>query len=147
MKRNFALCLIVALLSTAHNAPAPITEESPTPAATAKPRPRPRPNPTPQATVIPKPTPLSWAGRWQIRLRGGIYEMQLSQTGDHVSGTYSRHGGVVDGTVSGNILSGTYTTTQYHGVFRLSLSSDGRSFSGSWDSSWGVHGPWTGQRQ
>jgi hypothetical protein len=47
MTRKFAIYLIVAvLLSTTHDAPAPIAEESPTPAATPKPKPKPRPKPT-----------------------------------------------------------------------------------------------------
>lgn len=143
MKRNFPLGLIIAvLLSATHDAPAPIAEESPTPAATAKTRPRPKL--TPQPTLKPKPTPLSWSGTW--RSPEGI--LRLSQTSDHVSGTYDwNRGGVVDGTVSGNILSGTWTDNNHNsGVFRLSLTSDQKSFSGSW--TWnGQSGPWTGQRQ
>jgi len=144
MKRNFALCLIIAvLLSAAHDAPAPIAEESPTPAATAKPRPKPKL--TPEAPPKkPKPTPLSWAGTW----RSPEGTLRLSQTGDHVSGTYDwNNGGVVDGTVSGNILSGTWTDNNHNsGVLRLSLTSDQKSFSGTrtWN---GRSGPWTGQRQ
>ena len=144
MKRSLVLCLTTALLlSTAHRLPAPIAEESPTPAATAKPRPR--PNPIPQATIKPKPTPLSWAGTWVSQHQ---LPMRLSQTGDHVSGTYDwSGGGVMDGTVSGNILSGTWTQKNGQGSFRLSLSSDGNSFSGTWTAAFGISGPWTGTRK
>src|ERR1700692_4547565 len=122
MKRSLAFCLTATLLlSTVHRAPAPIAEESPTPAATAKPRPK----PTPQATVKPKPKPPSWAGTWVSQHH---LLMRLSQTGDHVSGTYDwSGGGVMDGTVSGNTLTGTWTQKDGQGSFRLSLSSDGNS--------------------
>jgi hypothetical protein len=151
MKRTLVFYLTTVLLfSTAHRAPAPIQEvpESPTPEHSAKPRPRPKP--TPEATLKPKSTPLSWAGTWQTRLRylsSAIDEMQLSQTGNHVSGTYNYKGGVVDGTSNGNILSGTWTQTSGDGVFHLSLSSDGKSFSGNWSASNGSSGTWTGTRK
>lgn len=153
MKRTLVFCLTVAaLLIMAHHAPAPIVEESPKPAATAKPRPRPRPKVTPEAMPKPKPTPLSWAGTWQTKglsmlSPDKVFGMQLSQTGDHVNGTYNFKGGVVDGTVRGNILSGTWTQTNSNGVFSFSWSSDGKSFSGTWTGTDGSTGPWTGQRQ
>src|SRR5215210_5767720 len=130
MKGRFLLYLTVALiLGPTHRAPAPIVEESPTPAATAKPRPKSvaEPKPTPRPTVKPKPTPISYAGLWETNFNN---ELRVSQTGDHVSGTYDSGRGVLDGTVNGNVLSGTWAWKNQRGIFRFSLSSDGKSFSG-----------------
>jgi hypothetical protein len=147
MKRTLVFCLTAAvLLSTPDRAPAPIAEESPIPTATTKPRSKfvAESKPTPRATVKPKPTPFSFVGTWETNYNN---EMRVSQTGDHVSGTYDQGRGVIDGTISGNILSGSWTRKNDRGVFRLSLSSDGNSFSGTWSRSDGSGGPWIGTRK
>lgn len=147
MKRNLLLCLTVALLlGTAHRAPAPIVEESPEPTATAKPRPKSGagPKPTPRPTVTPKPAPISYAGIWETNFNN---ELRLSQTGNHVTGNYDGTRGMLDGTVTGDILSGTFAWRNQTGVFRFSLSKDGKSFSGTFTGSNGQGGPWTGVRK
>lgn len=146
MKRSFLLCLTIALiLSTTHRAPAPIVEESPKPAAT-KPRPKSiaEPKPKPRPAVKPEPTPISYAGIWATNYNN---ELQVSQTANHVTGSYDGGRGVLDGTVNGNILSGTWAWRNQRGIFRFTLSGDGKSFSGTFSSSSGKGGPWTGVRK
>jgi hypothetical protein len=142
LRRTFRFSIIATfLLITAQRLPAPIQEA--TPMAAPKPKTVAKPKPTAQPTIKPKPTPLSFAGTWDTT----YYEMRLSQIGDHVSGTYDYRGGVIDGTVSGNILSGTWTQTNNRGVFRFSLSSDGNGFTGTWTDSNDSGGPWIGERK
>jgi hypothetical protein len=147
MKRNVALCLGVALVLVAtHRAPAPIVEETPTPAATAKPRPRATtaPKSTPRPTVKPDPAPISYAGVWDTNFNN---ELQMSQTGNHVIGTYDASRGVLDATVSGNVLVGTWTWKGQTGVCRFTLSRDGKNFIGTFNASNGRSGAWTGIRR
>lgn len=145
MKRNFLLCLTMALMmGTAQRAPAPIVDESPKPSATAKPRPKSvaAPKSTPRPTV--KPEPISYAGLWETNFHN---ELVLSQTGNHVTGNYDGTRGVIDGTVTGSVLSGTFAWRNQTGVFRFSLSGDGKSFTGTFSGANGQGGPWTGVRK
>ena len=72
-------------------------------------------------------------------------KMLLQQSGDHVTGTYAGKAGKIDGTVTGNKLSGTYHWTSKQGTFELNMGTDGKSFHGSWHRS-SAHGTWTGTR-
>ena len=134
--------LWLAMLS---RAPAPIVEESPKPEATAKPRPKSvaQPKPTPRPTVKPEPAPTSYAGVWQTNFNN---ELHMTQTANHVTGLYDEGRGVLDGTVDGNALSGTWAWKNQKGIFNFSLSKDGRHFTGVFSGS-GIGGPWTGIRK
>jgi hypothetical protein len=145
MKRNLLVCLTLALmLSAAHRAPAPIIEESPTPTATAKPRPKSTAAPKRPSRSPAKPeAPISYAGIWETNFHN---ELRMSQTGNQVSGMYDGSRGVLNGTVNGNILSGTFAWRNQTGMFRFSLSKDGKSFSGTFSGSYGSGGAWTGVR-
>ena len=54
----------------------------------------------------------------------------MIQNGDRVEGTYPYHNGRLTGTVSGRMLTGTWTEYDNSGTFTLTMSADGRSYSG-----------------
>lgn len=62
----------------------------------------------------------------------GFGKMILRQNGSVVSGEYEHNGGILQGTISGNILSGTWTETSSTGMVRFEFSSDGSGFTGLW---------------
>jgi MscS family membrane protein len=74
-------------------------------------------------------------------------ELQVSQTGNHVTGLYDGSRGVLDGTINGNILVGTWEWKNHRGVFRFLLANDGNSFTGTFNRSDGFGGAWTGIRR
>ena len=85
-------------------------------------------------TSEPPPASTSWAGMWDTNFG----TMTLTQTGTTVSGSYTYQDGKVDGTVSGNVLQGTWSeapraSLRDRGSFRFTLSADGRSFTGEWN--------------
>ncbi len=82
----------------------------------------------------------TWDGSWDTN-QGN---MQLEQSGNRVTGTYGSSG-KVDGTVTGNVLRGTYQWTSKSGVFELTMSADGTSFAGEWSRT-GAKGAWSGKR-
>jgi hypothetical protein len=147
MKRNLLLLLtLVTILSTTHRAPAPIVEESPSAATAAKPPPKARAKPKAQSrpSAAPKPTPISFAGTWATNFNN---DLRVSQTGNHISGLYDGSRGVLDGTINGNILTGTWAWRNERGIFSFSLSLDGNNFNGTFTRSNGFTGPWTGIRK
>jgi hypothetical protein len=75
----------------------------------------------------------SFTGTWQLSDAWG--KMFLTQTGDKVTGTYEIKGGVIEGTVSGNTLAGTWhqTSNQSKGTIQLTMSDDGKSFGLKWE--------------
>jgi hypothetical protein len=88
----------------------------------------------------------TWAGTWST----DYGTMQLTQSGSSVIGAYDYQGGRLSGTVSGNVLSGSwselpsYTAPNDAGDFVFTLASEGSSFTGGWRygssggfSSWG----------
>ena len=135
----------LVLLLAPPRAPAPIVEESPKPEATAKPRPKTTapPKPAVRPTVTPKPAPLSFSGVWQTNFNN---DLQVTQTGNHVIGLYDGGRGVLDGTLVGNTLTGTWAWKNQKGIFSFSLAPDGKSFTGTFSGS-GLGGPWTGVRK
>ncbi len=71
----------------------------------------------------------SWTGTWSTNWN----DMKLTQSGSKVTGTYEFSGGKISGTVSGNTLTGTWTQTNgRQGKFKFVMSSDGKSFTGSY---------------
>lgn len=69
-----------------------------------------------------------WAGTWETNFG----TMSLTQNGTSVTGSYAYQSGSINGTVSGNTLTGTWVETDDRGTFSFTLSADGKSFSGSW---------------
>ena len=98
------------------------------------------------------PETQSFAGKWQTDF--GV--MTLTQNGISVDGTYTWRNGRVKGTITDNILRGTWTQNSSDlgndvtsGDFEFVLSSDGNSFAGKWR--YGSGGewqstPWNGTR-
>ncbi|MCB1095788.1 MAG: mechanosensitive ion channel [Verrucomicrobiae bacterium] len=85
----------------------------------------------------------AWTGTWETRWRGGGAVLHLDQNGKRVSGTYPLYSGSVEATVEGRELTGRWTEASGRtGAFLFSLSPDGNSFMGRFDSGeW-----WTGKR-
>jgi hypothetical protein len=92
-----------------------------------------------------------WAGTWSTTYG----TMVLSQSGGLVSGTYTHDNGNIVGTVSSNILTGTWSEAPTYsaanndaGDVELTMSPDGNSFTGYWrhGSSGGWAGSWSGTR-
>ncbi|MCU4653484.1 hypothetical protein N8I71_11615 [Roseibacterium sp. SDUM158016] len=97
----------------------------------------PTPAPMPGSPVQPTPD-NGFAGTWSTNQGGMI----LTRMGNQVSGSYGGSGSLV-GTVSGNMLTGTYTWNGLQGQFQLTLMDGGTAFSGTWSRP-GASGTWTG---
>lgn len=86
----------------------------------------------------------SWEGEWTTNWG----DMVLTQTGSTVTGTYTHDQGRINGMVSGNTLTGTWSESPSYdppsdaGDVELVMSADGKSFTGKWrygsEGSWGV---------
>lgn len=95
---------------------------------------------------------INWAGTWDTN--NG--QMVLTQTGNNVTGTYAYRDGQLTGTVEGNVLTGvwsespTFTAPNDKGKVVLTMSADGKTFSGHWmlgfTGEWWAE-PWTGTRK
>ena len=92
-----------------------------------------------------------WSGTWSTTFG----TMVLSQTGSNVSGSYTHDSGQIVGTVSGNVLTGTWSEAPTYspanndaGDVELTLSPDGNSFTGYWrhGSSGGWYSYWNGTK-
>jgi len=90
-----------------------------------------------------------WAGTWDTNWG----TMVLTQVGNQVSGTYTWDSGQINGTVAGNVFTGTWSEAPSYsppddaGEVQLTISADGQSISGQWryDSS-GSWSSWAGTR-
>jgi hypothetical protein len=76
--------------------------------------------------------------------------LKLRRENNHVTGVYSMESpndSRIDGTVSGNILTGRWKEASGTGTFRFVLAADGRSFKGSFrpDGHGSVSGEWSGR--
>jgi hypothetical protein len=104
--------------------------------------------PTIATAIHPQSTGTGpWAGTWDTSY--GI--MQLTQSGDQVTGTYELNSGRISGTVSGSTFTGTWSEgpSSLHpdssGEVILTLAADGNSFDGKWRyDSTGDWDGWTG---
>ena len=93
----------------------------------------------------------TWAGNWDSNWG----DMVLYQSGGRVWGQYTHDDGRIEGTVSGNVLTGTWSEAPSYsppddaGDCVLRLSADGDSFEGDWrygsDGAWYYDG-WSGVR-
>jgi hypothetical protein len=76
----------------------------------------------------------SWTGTWKTDFN----DMTLTQSGSAVTGTYGYDNGRIEGTVSGNTLSGRWSEAPSYkepndaGRFVFTLGSDCTSFTGTW---------------
>jgi hypothetical protein len=76
----------------------------------------------------------SWAGEWNSNWG----KMVFTQSGNVVTGTYTHDSGKLTGTISGNKLigtwseAGTYAPPNDAGDVELTMSEDGKSFTGKW---------------
>ena len=71
-----------------------------------------------------------WTGRWESCWVDGCAILDLTQTGDRVQGTYDLYEGVIDGTVEGRTLTGTWTEPDDGGTIIFTLAPDGQTFFG-----------------
>lgn len=94
---------------------------------------------------------LPWTGVWESGQWG---TMELMQSGNTVTGVYEWDDGKIEGTVSSNMLRGTWSESPTYapqndaGDFEFTLSADGNSFTGHWrygsESDW--EGDWTAEK-
>ena len=101
-------------------------------------------------SLVPTAAPIPiWTGHWIIQTYG-TSDMDLYQTGDSVTGTYSGGRGRISGTTAGNppVLRGTWSwDSGTPAPFVFSMSADGLSFSGTYSySGQTTLNPWTGHR-
>lgn len=92
----------------------------------------------------------SWAGEWDSNWG----KMVLTQNGASVTGTYTHDSGRLTGTISGNIMTGTWSESPSYappsdaGDMELTMAADGKSFSGKWRyGSEGSWGSWEGGKR
>lgn len=96
------------------------------------------PNPTETPTLAPTPTatpiPGIWNGLWSSSCSFiDCQRLNLTQTGDNVSGSYASGDGSITGTVKGNWLTGQWFLGGTNGTFDFWLSDDGSYWQGNWD--------------
>lgn len=86
----------------------------------------------------------SFTGKWF----SSFGRLSLTQEGDTARGAYQHEGGVLEGTVDGEVLSGTWREGDRTGPCELTLDAAGNAFQGSWkegaDAGW--RGAWAGTR-
>jgi len=85
---------------------------------------------------------LDWTGVWDTQWRGGGAVVELRQDGNRVEGRYPGFEGVMNGTVVGKQLSGSWADAAGEGVFTFVMSPDRQSFMGRF----GTGEWWTGMR-
>jgi len=99
---------------------------TPTPTATA--------TLTPEPTRTPTPIPGAWTGSWDSSCEIlGCGKVNITQTGNEVSGDYSDGNGSISGTVQGNRMSGNWSLGGATGSFDFWLAEDGKTWQGNWD--------------
>jgi hypothetical protein len=103
----------------------------------------------PPASSIPAST--GWSGQWQTPEFG---EISIRINGTTVTGSYPHDRGRITGTISGNVLKGTWSEAPSYappndaGDFEFTMAADGRSFSGRWRyGSSGEWKPWSGAKK
>jgi len=97
--------------------------------------------PTPTTTPTRTATPVgggAWGGTWETNF--GV--MALVQAGSSVTGFYNNGAGQINGTVNGNLLSGTYVEGSTTGSFDFWLEGAGQRWHGNYDKT----GAWCGHR-
>ncbi|MFO7855381.1 MAG: mechanosensitive ion channel [Paracoccaceae bacterium] len=96
--------------------------------------------------LLLSPWPLAaqetWTGEWRTYWRDGAAILTLTQEGDRVTGVYEPGGGRVEGRADGDRLRGTWRQRGASGNFVFALDTDGRVFTGRYES--GEY--WNGER-
>ncbi len=93
--------------------------------------------------VAPEPVTGSFDGTWQTNFA----TMRLTQSGNRVSGSYTRYSRSASTDLSGTVTNRLFRGTNETGTdFALQLSADGRSFTGHWIGRDGLRYPWCGVR-
>jgi hypothetical protein len=121
----------------------------------------------PAAPQVPAPPPMpSVSGTWLSMFGGGVMAdgtpgpsspvtLTLVQVGGSVSGQYvatpgggtAAAPGTVSGTLTGDVLTGTWRDTAgAAGTFRFEIAQGGVTFTGVWTGNGGGGGSWNGQR-
>ncbi len=133
---------VVPPLATATSPPPTATSTTP-PTATATPTPTPTPTLTPTATVV---TGI-WHGTWQTNCSpSNCGEMNLVQLGNIVVGTYAGGEGTIDGVVTGNRLSGTWSRNAISGSIDFWVDGSGDGWQGNFGSLFSSNYGWCGRR-
>ncbi len=93
------------------------------------------PTPLPTATATPTLTGGGiWGGTWETNCPGSnCGQVNLVQTGNTVVGTYAGGEGTINGTVSGNRLSGSWTRAASSGSFDFWIEASGLNWHGNWN--------------
>lgn len=92
------------------------------------------------------------SGPWDTHWGSNQSTVVLHQTGTWVTGTFTSTAsppGALAGRLQGNLLVGRWTDPTSSGGFRLVISADGRSFTGTWGAtvdSVDSGGEWSGRR-
>lgn len=75
-----------------------------------------------------------FGGHWNIDTRFGAMEVELTQTGNSVAGTFSNAfaSGSLDGTISGKTVRFKWRSGEDTGTAEVTLAADGKSFTGNW---------------
>ena len=97
------------------------------------------------ATALTPGIAYTWGGVW----KSNFNEMTLTQTGNVVTGPYAYHDGRIEATANGKTLSGRWIESDNEGTFTMTMSEDGKSFTGTWvqtKPSPAGGGGWTGSR-
>jgi len=85
---------------------------------------------------------VDWSGAWDTNWRGGKAHLVLIQDSMEVTGTYEPFGGRIEAVVDGNRLQGEWIQQKGRGGLIFTMSPDGGSFVGRYDSGeW-----WNGKR-
>ncbi len=103
--------------------------------------------PTPTPTATPIPTPLGggiWGSVWETSCgTSNCGQMNLIQTGSRVVGTYASGEGSIDGTITGNLVSGTWRRGTASGTFDFWMDAGNQRWHGNWNKTqaWCGHRP------
>lgn len=93
---------------------------------------------------VTSPATSTWSGRWETNWG----PMMLEQVGNSLTGNYTHDQGIITGSIVGNKLIGrwseypTYSPPNDAGDVELTISEDGRTFTGRWR--YGSEGDWSG---
>jgi len=104
-----------------------------------------------------EPTSSGWDGKRELLSNvnvSGVYstkwgDMTLSQSGNQVSGSYKLNNGKISGTLTGKVLTGTWTQTNAKGRIRFEFNDDLSSFTGKWsyNDAEPTSGDWDGKKK
>ncbi|HFC12904.1 MAG TPA: FHA domain-containing protein [Anaerolineae bacterium] len=76
----------------------------------------------------------SWYGQWKTACGTGDCEvMEIIQTGEKIFGTYANSEGIIEGTVQGTALTGSWNRNGGSGTIGYYMLPDGEQFNGNWN--------------